>query len=231
MSPGVIFDVDGTLLDNNYLHVIAWLRAFRNGGIEGVSAASIHRCVGMGTDHLVERLIGEPRPELGERHGLEYKPFRAEMRPFSGTPELIRTCAGHGLRVVLGTSANADNLGAMMEALGAADAIAEVVSSSQVPAAKPEPDIFLAGIERASLDPARTLVVGDTWWDIEAARRAGLGCIGVLTGGAWSRAELLEAGAVAVYRDPAELLAEFHASPLAALFGIGGGRVALQTER
>ena len=216
-TPGVIFDVDGTLLDNNYLHVMAWLRAFRGAGIEGISAASIHRCVGMGSDHLVQRLLGEPRPELAGRHEAEYKTLHAEMRPFRGASELVRACAGRGLKVVLGTSAGQSNVDAMLHALGAGDAVAEVVSSTSVARAKPEPDIFLACIERGGLDPARTLAVGDTRWDVEAARRAGLGCVAVLTGGAWSREELLESGAAAVYSDPAELLASLDSSPLAAL--------------
>lgn len=217
MAPGVIFDVDGTLLDNNYLHVIAWLRAFRTAGIEGISAASIHRCVGMGSAHLVAQLLGEPRPGLDVLHDREYRQFHAEMRPFRAVPELLRACAGHGLRVVLGTSAKASNVEAILAALGAADTVAEVVSSSQVERAKPDPDIFLASVAQGELDPSRTIVVGDTWWDMEAARRADLRAIAVLTGGAWTRQELLQAGAIAVYQDPAQLLAELASSPLMAL--------------
>ena len=212
---GAIFDVDGTLLDNNYFHTIAWWRAFRGAGIE-IPMAKIHRGIGMGGSEMMAALLGEQRPGLSEAHGREFAHFRDEMVAFEAVPDLLREVKGMGLRVVLGTSATLENLPAMLKAIGAKDAIAEVVSSDDVQQAKPHPDIFTTAIVKADLDPQRTLIVGDTKWDVEAARRAGLGCVTLLTGG-WSSAELESAGSVAVYESPADLWRRLEDSPLAAL--------------
>ena len=214
-SPGVIFDIDGTLLDNNYFHTMAWWRAFRSAGI-AIPMASIHRGVGMGGTEMMAALLGEVRPELSEAHGTEFARFRDEMVAFEAVPELLRAVRDMGLCVVLGTSAKPENLPSMLRAIGADDAIEEVVSSADVQRAKPHPDIFSAALQTGRLDPARTMVVGDTRWDVEAARRAGLACVTLLTGG-WSSAELEAAGAVAVYDSPADLLHRLDSSPLAAL--------------
>ncbi|MGI8609877.1 MAG: HAD family hydrolase [Candidatus Dormibacteria bacterium] len=214
-QPGVIFDIDGTLLDNNYFHTIAWWRAFQGAGLD-VQMARIHRGIGMGGSEMMAALIGEQRPELSEVHGREFARFRDEMVAFASVPELLRDCREMGLRVVLGTSAKPENLPAMRRVIAADDAIDAVVSSADVQQAKPNPDIFTTALQEGDLDPERTMVVGDTRWDIEAARRAGLGCVALLTGG-WSTAELESAGALAVYDSPADLLHHLADSPLAAL--------------
>ncbi|MEA2684361.1 MAG: hypothetical protein QOK05_2689 [Chloroflexota bacterium] len=213
--PGVIFDVDGTLLDNNYFHTIAWWRAFRAARID-VPMARIHRGIGMGGDRMMAELIGEQRPELSQAHGREFEKFHEEMTPLPGAAELLRAVKEAGFGVVLGTSAKPQNLPAMLKAIDADDAIDEVVTSADVQQSKPAPDIFATALEVGGLDPARTMAVGDTGWDIEAARRTGIGCIAVLTGG-WSAAELEAAGAVAVYETPADLLHRLAESPLMAL--------------
>jgi HAD superfamily hydrolase (TIGR01509 family) len=217
VGPGVIFDIDGTLLDNNYFHTLAWWRALRGAGIE-VPMARIHRGIGMGGKEMLASLIGEYREELSEAHGREFERFRDEMLAFESVPDLLRDVKAMGLVVVLGTSAKPENLPAMRRAIGADEAIDEVVSSADVQQAKPHPDIFTASLDAGRLDPDRTLVVGDTRWDVEAARRAGLGCVAVMTGG-WAEAELTEAGAVAVYESPADLWHRLADSPLAALIG------------
>ncbi len=214
-QPGVIFDVDGTLLDNNYFHAIAWWRALRGAGIE-IPMSRVHRGIGMGGSEMMAALIGEQRPELSEAHGREFAGFRDEMVAFTAVPELLREVKSMGLRVMLGTSARPENLPAMLQAINADDAIHGIVSSEDVEQAKPHPDIFSTALARGGLDPDRTLVVGDTRWDVEAARRAGLSCLTVLTGG-WSEAELLAAGSVAVYDSPQDLLHRLDASPLAGL--------------
>lgn len=211
----MIFDIDGTLLDNNYFHTIAWWRAFKGAGID-IAMARIHRGIGMGGSEMMAALIGEARPALSEAHGREFARLRDEMVAFDAVPELLREVQALGLRVVLGTSASPENLPAMLKAIGADDAIAAVVSSADVEQAKPHPDIFSTSILKASLDPERTMVVGDTRWDVEAARRAGLDCITLLTGG-WGTAELDAAGAIAVYDSPADLLHRLASSPLAAV--------------
>jgi len=213
--PGVIFDIDGTLLDNNYFHTVAWWRAFREAGLD-VPMAAIHRGIGMGGDKMMARLIGETRPELNEAHGREFRRFRAEMRALPGAADLLQAVREMGLAVVIGTSAKPENVAPMLAAIGAGDVIDAVVSSGDVEQAKPAPDIFTTAVRRGNLDPQRTLAVGDTGWDVEAARRAGFGCVCLLTGG-WAPAELEEAGAVAVYESPADLLHRLQDSPLAAL--------------
>jgi HAD superfamily hydrolase (TIGR01509 family) len=215
--PGAIFDVDGTLLDNNYLHTVAWWRAFRAAEID-VPMAAIHRAVGMGSTGLMAKLIGEDREALNEANSREFSRFHSEMRALPGAAELLREIRGMGLAVVLGTSAKPEDLGAMRRTLDADDAIDDIVSSADVPRAKPDPDIFQFALANCGLDPDRTMVVGDTGWDVEAARRAGLACICMMTGG-WSRQELEEAGAVAVYQSPADLLDRLAESPLSRLAG------------
>jgi len=211
----VVFDIDGTLLDNNYFHTVAWWRALRAAGID-VPMARIHRGIGMGGDKMLPALIGEQRPELSQAHGEEFARFRAEMQPLPGAADLLRAVKEMGLAVVIGTSAKPENIPAMLDAIGARDAIDAVVDSGDVEQSKPAPDIFSTAVARGGLDPERTLAVGDTRWDVEAARSAGFGCIGLLTGG-WSEAELESAGAVAVYETPADLLHRLAQSPLAAL--------------
>ncbi|GAC1332221.1 MAG: HAD family hydrolase [Candidatus Dormibacteria bacterium] len=215
LRPGAVFDIDGTLLDNNYFHTIAWWRALRGAGID-VPMARIHRGIGMGGDKMLAVLIGEQPPGLSEAHGTEFRKFRAEMRPLPGAADLLRAVKDMGLRVVIGTSAKPENVPAMLEAIGAGDVIDAVVDSGDVEQSKPAPDIFSTALARGGLDPERTMAIGDTRWDVEAAKRAGFGCIGLLTGG-WAAAELDAAGAVAVYENPADLLHRLAQSPLAAL--------------
>ncbi|MFN2463463.1 MAG: HAD family hydrolase, partial [Candidatus Dormibacteria bacterium] len=194
---------------------VAWWRAFRSEDID-VPMAAIHRGIGMGGDKMMASLIGEQRPSLSEKHGKEFLQFRAEMWPLPGAADLLTAVKEMGLAVVIGTSAKAENVPAMLEAIGAPEMIDDVVHSGDVEQSKPAPDIFSTAIARGRLDPERTIAVGDTGWDIEAARRAGCGCIALLTGG-WSEAELAEAGALAVYETPADLLSRLAQSPLASL--------------
>lgn len=213
---GVLFDVDGTLVDSNYLHVVAWLRAFRAAGHPEVSAAQVHRGVGMGAELLLEKLVGEVDEAAKKGHAEEYERMWPELRPFPGAVDLLREVRRRGGATVLATSATEEEAGALRRALDCDDAISAVTSSADVEEAKPDPDIFTTAREQAGLDPDRCVVVGDTVWDAEAARRAGLRCVGVLSGGI-ARAELLEAGVVAVYDDVAALLEAFDQSPLGAL--------------
>ena len=213
---GVLFDVDGTLVDSNYLHVVAWLRAFRSAGFPDVTAAQVHRCVGMGGELLLETLVGSSDDAAKKAHSTEYERMWPELRPFPGAVDLLREVRRRGGATVLATSATEEEAGALRRALDCDDVITAVTTSADVDAAKPDPDIFTTARERAGLDRDRCLVVGDTVWDAEAARRAGLTCVGVLSGGI-GRAELLAAGMAEVYDGTAALLAAFDQSPLAAL--------------
>jgi HAD superfamily hydrolase (TIGR01549 family) len=211
----VIFDVDGTLLDTNYLHVLAWSRAFRDHGRQ-VPMSVIHSLIGMGSDKLLDRLVGGGVPdpsELDESHSRHYRELQPEMRAFEGAAGLLRTIAGRGAAVILGTSAKADELEAMRIVLDAGDTISQVVSSGDAENTKPDPDIFAIALERCGLPTGSVVVVGDTVWDIEAAHRLGLGCVAVETGGIPGRV-LSDAGALCVYHDVATLLRELDSSPL-----------------
>ncbi len=213
--PSVLVDVDGTLVDSNYFHVVAWWRAFQDIG-EEVPMSRIHPMIGMGSDQLVHRLIGRESEEASDAHSRHYEPFKDEIKAFPQAAEFLRELARRGARVLLASSADEKDLERLREAIGADDAIEETVSKGEVEHSKPSPDIFEAAMKKAGLDPARTLVVGDTPWDVEAAGELDLEVVGVLTGGA-TRVQLEEAGAVEVYEDVAELLARLDESRLGKL--------------
>jgi HAD superfamily hydrolase (TIGR01509 family) len=217
VHPGVLFDVDGTLVDTNYLHTLAWSRAFAEVG-RWAPMNAIHRLVGMGGDQLVPTLFGEPDPVAEQARARHYEPLMAEVRPFPGATELLRALHDEGLAVVLATSSPKDEFERVVELLGAADAVDAHTTTDDVSSSKPSPDIFRAALAAGRVDPERALVVGDSVWDVRAARAAGLGCLGVETGG-FSRHELAEEGALHVYRNVRELLDQRHTSPLARLLG------------
>jgi HAD superfamily hydrolase (TIGR01509 family) len=213
---GVLFDIDGTLVDTNYLHALAWRRVFLQRGEPEITTARIHRLVGMGSDELVESLCGRPRPELKEERAREFDALKPEIRAFPRAADLLRAVHDRGARVVLATSAEKSDLEALLAAIDADDAIDGVTSAGEVDAAKPAPDIFSVALDEAGTAPEATVVVGDTVWDIMAATRAGLRCVAVTSGGI-SRADLEQAGALAVYDDVAALLDDLD-GPL-----LGGG--------
>lgn len=203
---GVIFDVDGTLLDTTFLHAVAWARAFREAGHE-TPMASLHRAIGMTSEVLVEQILGEVDEDIIEGHSSHYEVFQDEVRAFPRVPELIKECRGRGLTVVLVTSGSKDDLEWMLPAIGVSeDDLDGVLTSGDVEESKPSPDPFARAVEQHGLDPARTAVVGDTVWDVQAARRAGLSSLAVTCGGI-DEHTLRDAGAQEVHDDPAALLA------------------------
>ena len=211
--PAVLFDVDGTLVDTNYLHTVAWWQAFQDIG-EDVPMSKIHPLIGMGSDQLVERLIGRESDEASDGHSKHYEPFKDLIKAFPKAAELIVETDDRGARVVLATSSSEKDVERLREAIGVGDDVVDhVVSKGDVEESKPSPDIFASAVEHLSLETERTIVVGDTPWDIEAADKLGIECVCVLTGGA-SREQLEEAGAAAVYEDVAELLGKLDDSPL-----------------
>ena len=213
----VLFDVDGTLVDTNYLHVLAWRRVFLERGESEITSSRIHRLVGMGTDELLATLFGRPRSELKPERARQFDALKGEIRAFPGAGDLLRALHDRGVRVVLATSAEKSDLEALLEAIDADDAIDEVTSAEEVEEAKPSPDLFHVALEAAGTAPEATVVVGDTVWDVKAAARAGLPCVAVTSGGI-CRSELEAAGAIAVYDDVGALLDELDRSPL-----LGGG--------
>ncbi len=215
LGAGVLFDLDGTLVDTNYLHTIAWSRALHDAG-EWAPMNAIHRLVGMGGDQLVPELLGHPCEAARERRSDRYREVMGDARVFPGAAALLRRCSESGLRVVLASSAPQDELEALRRLIDADDAIVAQTTADEVESSKPAPDVFVAAMRAGGIDPARALAVGDSVWDVQAARAAGVGCIAVETGG-FSQHELSEAGARHVYRDVQELLQQFRTSPLACL--------------
>ena len=207
----VLFDVDGTLIDSNYLHVEAWSRAFVEVG-QPVDAWRIHAAIGMDSSLLLKTLLGDRADEPGERaaelHGRFYGEVSQNLRPLSGARELVREVARRGHIAVLATSAPENELAALREALQVDDFISMATSSEDVAVAKPEPDIVNVALERAGVDGCDAVFVGDSRWDVEASARAGVRCVALRSGGTGAL-ELFNAGAFFVWDDPAELLAHY----------------------
>jgi phosphoglycolate phosphatase-like HAD superfamily hydrolase len=217
----VLFDVDGTLIDSNYLHAVTWWQAFGQHGHE-VTMADIHRAIGMGSDKLLDQLLPADRNRdaddaIRAAHSTLYAPYWPHLRAFDGAGPLLRTCAERGNRVVLASSAGGDEMHALRAALDADDAIAAATSSDDAAESKPAPDIVEVALKQAGTRPEETLFVGDTVWDVQACRNAGLPCIALLTGGIGAD-ELRDAGAVEVWPTPAALLQSLAHSRL------GGGQ-------
>jgi len=212
---GVLVDVDGTLVDSNYHHALAWSRALLDHGCHARLAA-IHRLIGMGGSEMLEKLIGHDDQAISDSWRSHFDELLPEILAFEGAADLLRALKERGLRVVLATSSPADLLAEMRAKIDAEDAIDLVVSAGDVERAKPAPDIFAVAQEKAGLDRERVLVLGDSVWDVHAATAAGLGCVALETGG-FSHGELTEAGAIAVYTDAMSLKPELRRSPLGAL--------------
>ncbi len=215
LRPGVLFDVDGTLCDTNYLHTLAWSRALREAG-EWAPMNAIHRLIGMGGEQLLPELLGHDSPEATAKRPAHYRELAGDVLAFPRAAEALRKVHERGLVVVLATSAPHDELMTLRKALDADDAIDGQTSADDVDHSKPDPEVFLRAIDQFSIDPRRALAVGDSVWDVRAAGAAGIGCVAVESGG-FSRHELSEAGARQVYRDVGEMIDQFHTGPLALL--------------
>lgn len=217
-SCAVIFDVDGTLVDTSYLHTLAWARGIREMG-ETVSMSAIHRLIGMGSDHLVQELLGYESEEASKGHSRHFDELMDEIEAFPGASEILEEVHRRGAIVVLATSASEKDMQAMMDALAPPEeAIDHVTKKDDVDQSKPSPDVFQVALDATGLGADQVLVVGDTVWDVEAAGRSELRFVGVTTGGI-SRQELEGAGAIAVYEDVADLLRQLDESPIGELIG------------
>jgi HAD superfamily hydrolase (TIGR01549 family) len=212
----VLFDIDGTLVDSNYLHVDTWDRGFAEAGIP-VSAWRIHRSIGMDSKKLLESLAGDAPEEASSRakelHSGYYKDAADRLRSFDGAQDLLRAVDALGVKVVLATSAPEDELEILRRVLDVDDAVAAATSAGDVETAKPEPDVLHVALRKVGVEAGDALFVGDTVWDAEAARRAGVDMVGVLSGGVSER-ELRDAGALAVFEDVADLLGRLDESPI-----------------
>ncbi|MFJ5049192.1 HAD family hydrolase [Streptomyces sp. NPDC088719] len=222
MTGAAIFDVDGTLTDTNHLHVVSWWEAFRQAG-HTVPMPDIHRAVGLGSGDLIERLLGSDRdPEqdaaISSAHTVLYATYFDRLPAFRGAGDLLRALAGRGWRVVLATSASGTELAALRRAVDADEAILATASSDDVDRGKPSPEPVELACQLAGVRAEQAVFVGDTVWDMEAAGRAGVTAVALLSGGI-PRTDLERAGAEAVYGDVAELLDRLDDSP----FGPGPG--------
>ncbi|MFI7106408.1 HAD family hydrolase [Nonomuraea sp. NPDC050227] len=211
-TPAFLFDLDGTLIDSVYQHVIAWRQALSGMGID-LSVWRIHRRIGMSGGLFVSALLRETGlkltqeqiDELQVTHAEAYEQQVASVRPLPGAAELLGELSARGVPWAIATSGYARTARLALGMLGLPEDT-PMVTRDQVRRAKPDPDLFLAGAALVQVDPLHAMVVGDSVWDLLAARRAGALGIGLLSGG-YGRDELERAGAFRVYADPADMLA------------------------
>jgi HAD superfamily hydrolase (TIGR01509 family) len=215
----VLFDIDGTLVDSNYLHVHAWCRAFKEAGIE-VETWRIHRGIGMDGTRLVKALSGgadeATRQRASQLHSRYYAELSSYLSLLPGARELLDRVASQGMQVVLATSAPDDELATLRSLLDSEDLVSAVTSSEDVDIAKPEPDIVAIALDRAGVPASRAVFVGDSVWDARAAAKAGVTSIGVRSGGV-SAQELQGAGATMVFDGPRDLCEHVETSPIGQL--------------
>jgi HAD superfamily hydrolase (TIGR01509 family) len=211
-TPALLFDLDGTLIDSVYQHVLAWREALEEVGLS-LAVWRIHRRIGMSGGLLVQALGREIGPkitpqqaqELQKRHAVIFSRYRGAIQPLPGARELLQYLSKAKVRYAIATSGRPERDDPALTALGIAPEI-PVITRREVQRAKPDPDLFLAAAQRLNVPIEKAMVVGDSVWDLLAARRAGSLGIGLLSGG-YGREELQQVGAYRVYQDPADLLA------------------------
>lgn len=213
---GVIFDVDGTLIDSNDAHAHAWVEAMAANGYS-VAFEKVRPLIGMGGDKVLpETLRLDKDSQQGKaisqkREEIFKERYLPHLQAFPGAAELIEEIRKRGLKVAIASSAKPDELQALLQLVGAADLIKDKTSSKDVQRSKPDPDAMQVTLERIGLPAHELLMIGDTAYDIEAAKKVQVGTIAFRCGG-WQDADL--AGAVAIYDGPADLLAHYDSSPL-----------------
>jgi HAD superfamily hydrolase (TIGR01509 family) len=212
----VLLDIDGTLIDSNDAHALAWVEALAEAGHD-VPFERVRRLIGKGGDKLLPELTGidkeSPRgKEIGERRSAIFrKKYLPKLRPFPGTKALLERMHRQGLRLVAATSAQEDEMEALLEITGAANLFFRATSSSEADRSKPDPDIVHVALRKADCRPSAAIMVGDTPYDVDAAKKAGVRVVALRSGG-WSDDDLR--GAVAIYDGPQSLLIQYDRSPL-----------------
>lgn len=212
---GVLFDVDGTLVDSTYFHTVAWWHGFRRFGHD-VRTNEIHRRVGMGGQKIVEHLLGPGRDAsqdagIMDTHAAVFSTLWAQLRRFDGARELLERCKDAGLTVVLASSAREQDLAVLRSVIDAEAWVDAATSSADAKESKPAPDILEAALKAVGLAAEEVLFVGDAVWDVQAASALGIPTIGLACGG-YSAAELEESGAVEVFASPRDLVEGFDGS-------------------
>jgi HAD superfamily hydrolase (TIGR01509 family) len=213
---GVILDVDGTLVDSNDAHARAWVEALAEHGIR-VAFEKVRPLIGMGGDKLLPEVsaIKAETPEgerISKRRSEIFKErYLPKLKAFPSTRELLLRMRDDGLKLVVASSAKEDELNPLLKIAGADDLIEERTSSDDAENSKPDPDIVKAALSSSGLAPSDVVMLGDTPYDIESASRAGVRVVAVRSGG-WADEDL--SGAIAIFDDPADLLARYESSPL-----------------
>jgi HAD superfamily hydrolase (TIGR01509 family) len=214
----LLCDMDGTLLDSNTAHAESWQRCFEKFGIQ-TTVGEVQRQIGKGGDQMLPVFVDKHRlKELEEpltncKKKLFEEEYVATLKPFPQARELMEAIADAGIRIAMASSAGNEELQRYLEIVGIAALIEKKTSSDDAESSKPEPDIFLAALDKLKLPPEQAIALGDTPWDAQSASRAGVRTIGVECGG-WSEPDLRKAGCIEVYRDPADLLANLKRSRL-----------------
>lgn len=217
MPKAVLCDLDGTLLDSNHFHAEAWQRAFAQFGFT-VGFEDCVKQIGKGGDQLIPAFVPEDQVERLEeplkdfRKRLFHREYMDRIVPFSDARLLLERMRQQGLRIAVASSSDKADLEAFLMLLKIHELVEENTTSDDAKESKPEPGIFQAALQKLKIQPEDALVLGDTPWDIEAAKKAGVRTVGVTCGG-WQVEELKQAGAIAVYRDPADILRNFDRSP------------------
>ena len=213
----VIFDVDGTLVDSNDAQARSWVDALKEFGYS-VPYEKVRPLIGMGGDKVLPETIGvqkdsEKGKQISKRRGEIFKEkYLPNVQPFPDAQKLLDRMRKQGLKLAIATSAQPDELRPLLQIVGAADLIEDKISARDVKSSKPDPDVMQVALKRVGYPPNEVVMIGDAPYDIEAARKVGVGTIAFRCGG-WSDSDL--AGAIAIYNDPADLLAHYDSSPLA----------------
>ena len=210
--PALLFDLDGTLVDSVYQHVLAWHEALEEMGLS-LAVWRIHRRIGMSGGLLIQalgreighRLTREQAQMLQEKHSAAFERYKGAIQPLPGARELLRQLSDAGVAYAIATSGRREGAQPAIDKLEVRPEV-PIITRNEVERAKPDPDLFLAAAQRVNVPISHAMVVGDSVWDLLAARRAGCLAIGLLSGG-YGREELQQVGAYRVYQDPADLLA------------------------
>jgi HAD superfamily hydrolase (TIGR01509 family) len=215
-----LLDVDGTLVDSVYHHALAWHRALRRSDLE-IPVWRVHRLIGMGGDQIVRTLFDdEVERERGdavrEAESEEFERLIGEVRPLPGARELVEELKERGHQVVLASSAKAEELEHYVDLLDIGELIDAATSSQDVEATKPNPDLVVRALQEVQAGPDGAVMVGDSIWDAEAAKRAGVPTVGLLTGG-FAESELRDAGADPVFPSLDDLRRSLDRTPLGSL--------------
>lgn len=218
MLKAVLCDLDGTLLDSNALHAEAWEKTFEHFGFKVTFDEALHQ-IGKGGDQLIPVFVPESDRERLQKPIEEYRKnlFHSEyfdkVKAFPDSRELLQKMKQRGLRIAIASSASREDLERLEKIAGFTDLVEKETSNDDAENSKPAPDIFQAALDRLGVEASDSVALGDTPWDIQAARKAGIGTI-ALTCGGWTEQQLRDAGAIEVYRDPSDLIQKFGQSVL-----------------